>query len=407
MKYNNMICLLFAIFLLIIGCSNNTSAIDPPVGKSSLSLSSGGIYDVTSYGADQADNPSHDDGQGIQAAIAAATAAGGGKVIFPFGTYNIKSPLVIASNGYASSPALELNGGGSIIRMECASGRDQNGNCLDITDSVISASVQWRLQIHNLLILANKTSQYGIKGYKLSEYQTKISNVKVEKSISHGFLLEESSALSVEDCASKYNGGDGFFFAGSNASRLTGLYSYQNSGNGITITSHTNWTGALFLNNFTSEMNTGDGVNIALPNGAAGHEVAGTIVRDGWIEANQGDGIRVGARNALIEGNRIIAGGSSTSTRGIRITSDRGVSIIANRISGTTNSATYALVMLESHISHQVSGNTSIYVGATLKVCSPDNIQVCNDDLNVRCGYPPQNPSTCNQAYTTCGCITP
>jgi len=54
-------------------------------------------YNVTEYGAMGDD--STDDTAAIQATIAAATAAGGGTVVFPDGTYKITSAIVVAASG--------------------------------------------------------------------------------------------------------------------------------------------------------------------------------------------------------------------------------------------------------------------------------------------------------------------
>ena len=66
-----------------------------PVGPKGDQGLPGSRYDVTAYGW----NPAGDVGTSIQAAINAATSAGGGTVIIPAGVYNLATPLLINTSG--------------------------------------------------------------------------------------------------------------------------------------------------------------------------------------------------------------------------------------------------------------------------------------------------------------------
>lgn len=399
--------ILIILSIILFSCidsSLDTRSIDN-TGRVSQAISGGGIYDVTSYGADPVDNPAQDDGPGIQSAINSAISVGGGNVVFPFGVYNIVSPIQIHYTSYLS-PVIDVDGSGSTIRVECPSGKDQNGTCLIPIENALSLRIHSRLSIHNLTIKTNKTAQNGIKGYKLIHYQTELARIQVSDAISHGVLIEDSTGMAIRDSSSMTNGGSGWYLNGCNACSMIGIYSYQNNGSGIIITNHSSWSGAMFLSDFISEQNQGHGVQLLISNGSTA-SLGGTTIRNGWIEGNLGDGILVGSRSARIEDNRIIAGGIETTTRAIRITADKGASIRSNSVTGTTNSATYAMVMTEGGASnHVLSGNTSVYVGSNIMVCTPSDVQTCNAALIDKCGGYPPNYLLCNQAYTTCSCVT-
>lgn len=106
-------------------------------------MEGGLVYDVKAYGA--VGNNNTDDTTAIQAAINAASAAGGGKVNFSPGTYLISSPLVVKSNIWLYSNNKEAT-----LFLKSGS------NCGVITNSNLSVS---NVIISGLVINGNGINQ--------------------------------------------------------------------------------------------------------------------------------------------------------------------------------------------------------------------------------------------------------
>lgn len=92
----------------------------------------GQVFNVKAYGA--TGNGSTDDSSAVQAAINAATAAGGGTVYFPSGTYRLGTALTFPNDG--ATPVSSMNP----LRLIGASSHNNNqdrtgGSILDITET--------------------------------------------------------------------------------------------------------------------------------------------------------------------------------------------------------------------------------------------------------------------------------
>jgi len=132
------------------------------------------VYDVTTYGA-QGDGTT-DDANGIQAAVDAANARGGGTIVFPAGTFRVTRGITIYSNivfrgaGSGVTRIKKSNGGGRypILRSP---GYDPPGTGVEISN--------WSLQ--NITLDGNRAGGalgHGLQayGYGFSLFNVSIAN---------------------------------------------------------------------------------------------------------------------------------------------------------------------------------------------------------------------------------------
>lgn len=259
-----------------------------------------------------------DDTKPVQAAIDAALNAGT-SVYIPRGTYRITSPLILNIGTYDIDAALRIDSDWATLQ---ASTLGPNASSQPLPspvaiESVINITIASHLTINRLLIDGNNgTAQYGIRAFKVSGAQARIEQVTVQGARSHGFLLEGCQVSYWQHLITQSNGGDGLYCRGCNGASFTHLTAQDNQGHGIRIEGY-QWTnakgslerysGGAYLSAFSSESNTGDGVNIGPGNLVPANQVTGASIRDGWLESNAGDGINISAPNTLVDGLRIVS----------------------------------------------------------------------------------------------------
>ena len=107
-----------------------------------------GYYDVIAYGA--VGDGSHDDTAGIQAAINACNAAGGGIVYMPPGTYKLTAPLTMSSMNFVT-----LMGAGRASNLKRLAAMPSGQGLLDITGS------KW-IRFEDFAVDGNITTPTGV-----------------------------------------------------------------------------------------------------------------------------------------------------------------------------------------------------------------------------------------------------
>lgn len=351
--------------------------------------------------------------QGIDAARDAGTA-----VFIPRGTYRTTAPLQMGNGGYGINCALRVESDwATILATSLSSNASQPLPAPPAMESVVNITIGSHLTISRLLLDANNgTALYGLRGFKISGPQARISQVTVRGARSHGFLLEACQVSHWQHLLSADNGGDGLYLRGANGASFSSLTSMSNRGNGIhiegmkwcvrqsvyhtaviisnslslsplasmtennthaaakchrnntaTTPPHTEvYSGGCWLSDFSSEVNALDGVRVG-GDPLLAPDLTGSSVRDGWLEGNKGDGVDISAANTLVSGLRIV-GGSGHGDRAVRVRATAlGAVVHGVRTGGSPNYTDhYNTILVEADValnrSFDVSqGNFNMY----------------------------------------------
>jgi hypothetical protein len=164
------------------------TVVDDATGLAALTTMGGmPVYNVVTYGADP--TGSADSTTAIQTAIDAASAAGGGTVFFPQGTYSISSTLTT----YSSIRLLgDGDNGSAKLRLAV------NSDC-----NLIESTTQWNINmlIENLWLEGDKDNQASGHGIYMSEaLHTKIRNCVIRNFKETGVYLTACNDVRVREC---------------------------------------------------------------------------------------------------------------------------------------------------------------------------------------------------------------
>ncbi len=349
-------------------------------------------HNVVDYGADPTDDDTHDDQPGIQAALDAAKAQGGGVVWLPFGVYNLHSPIAIDDPGYEQSKLLTVEGNRSTLKAVCADGVLEGCMaCSQSMEHVLYARHQAGLSLKNLIIDANHTAEHGLRAVKMgAAYQASMDGVRVSRALSHGFSLEACQTLAVRSSQSQNNRGAGWHIQGANGSSFHNVDAFENGrcgaecqgddiSHGFLVAGMPGYSGGAWLTAFRSEKNCGAGVVMEPGPGQNTTNSNSVTLQNGWLEGNVGDGVRVGISNVLVTGLRILAAADTPNSRAFRILDDvRATTLIGNRVANNGNNPDndpvnpgFGVVVLEGVStleSQYIQGNFHLYSGQPLAV---------------------------------------
>jgi Ca2+-binding RTX toxin-like protein len=274
------------------------------------------IFHASAYGA-LGDGRS-DDTQALQAAIDAASAAGGGTVKLAAGTYIIRSPDSGAALTLGANVTLEgVAGYGTDVVLKLAAGADQ-------TTALISSEGD-HTGARFLTLDGNRANTTGaVSGWVNGDSSAVVLDRVVAQQMS-GYGLDlrgEGSQVRVSRAYVQENTGDGIVVAGLVDSQLSDTVVRDNGGNGLTV------TGPLEIADLTSSQNEGYGVRLQ---GQGASLVAGSIETNGlggvYLDGTQGaqlhyltftslQGTQVQAHQAqgtVLEHNQFLLGNSATA----------------------------------------------------------------------------------------------
>jgi|GEM_PF-5706997 len=362
---SSLVCMLFAFPLFGFSPAAGGCSPEPTLTSSSQSIvvNTEGPLSVMSYGADPFDDDKHDDSLAIQAAIDDQIQAGGGAIYFPPGVYNLHDTIRMEFSGYAQARPLTLIGDGAALKAVLP------GDSLPL-DSVLSLRIiPGSLSIRGFIIDANRAANHGLRAYKVSGRTSVIEQVSITGAVSHGALLQACQGITVRASHADYNGKDGWHLAGVNAAVISGCRATNNRGNGFTITglfipqTNEKYSGGCYLLQSWSEKNYGHGIETKTTTGLGHHEVNGIVIRDGWIEGNREDGVRVNTWNTNVTGLRISSGGKA-GTNGINLRVNARANVIfANHLANAGVASYSNIKVWGSAAYHHLAANFYMYAG--------------------------------------------
>ena len=285
----------------------------------------GGVYDVRSYGATA--NDLTDDTRAINAAITAASQAGGGTVIMPAGTF------IVSGN-----PSDKSDGAVRLLNNVTFSGAGMGVTTLKVSDSwdgyitgVVRTpynQVTHDVGLFDMTIDGNRANTTGkIDGFYTGvrpgstqqDRDITVAGVEIKNMSGYGFdPHEQTLRLTIENSVSHHNGLDGFV-----ADYIVdGVYrnnlAYANDRHGFNITTTTT---NLLIENSIGRDNGSTGITvqrgsekIPWPNGitVSGGEYYGNV-RDG-IDIKLSDGVTVTGADIHDNGRNGILVNGSTNT---------------------------------------------------------------------------------------------
>lgn len=314
-----------------------------------------GILNVKSFGA-KGDGET-DDTEAIQKAM--DIAAKNHKVCYiPYGTYPVSKPLVI--------PA--VNSGFFILRSNGATIK-----AIKRMDYVLVTERTFWIIIDGLNVDANHLAKYAVYLYHIGGARSAVRHLDAMNALSHGILLRECQILTVENCVSFSNGGDGFRFEGCNGTVATTLTSNLSKGNGITITECKGFSGGMTLNYVDVELNKKHGIVVE----KTGSPV---VINGGWLEGNQRDGIHINTKNVVVKNVGITGIGDGNNWAIHLLSKARGCVIQNNYLQAGGGDSSYVSVRIDE--------------GTTGNIVEPNFHRGAGNKLKVLTGPPAFNPDT-------------
>lgn len=284
-----------------------------------------------------------DDTLALQAAIDAASAAGGGTVVIPSGTYIVSAQAsgnalilkdnVLLEGDTTDRPTLKL----------------ANGSSADI-DGILRADGD-AVGVSGLVIDGNRAHTTGVvSDLSLGDgAQLTLNYVQATNASGYGLdLRAEGGQVQSNKAYVDYNGQGGVITAGLVGSALDDLIVRDNDGNGLTT------QGAVRVQDITSTSNQGYGV--AVVGDADGH--AAQLI-SGSITSNRTSGVLIdNASDAVVDHlsisyNRLLA---------IEVRDSQGTQISTNHIDGSYLDANQSYVLVQDSTGTEVRGNV---IGAT------------------------------------------
>lgn len=299
------------------------------------------VYDVQDFLAPGAQ--STDARSGIQAAIDAAAAAGGGVVYLPAGVYVVtKSPTSDGAIDLPSNVFIKGDGEGQTV-IQVADGN------VDEIEGVIRSKADEHVVnagVADLTIDGNKANQVdpnaqlvdgvylGGSGSNESATDIDLLRVTVADVSGYGFDINEgASRIAVEDGTASAADEDGFVIEGATDSTFTNILAENSDRHGVNIRENSQ---NIVLLNATASGNEENGVyvsrggdagdvttNILIDggtfdgngrNGVEVTEASDVIVRDATISNNDKSGVLLkGASNVTVEDNEITDNSQQTS----------------------------------------------------------------------------------------------
>jgi hypothetical protein len=279
-----------------------------------------------------------DDTQALQAAIDAASAAGGGTVVMPAGTYIVSaqasgSALVIKDNVRLEGDATDR----ATLKLA-------NGSSADI-DGILRANGDG-IGVSNLAIDGNRAHTTGVvSDLSLGDgAQLTLNYVHATNASGYGLdLRAEGGQVQANKAYVDYNGLDGVTAAGLVGSALNDLIVRDNDGNGLAT------QGAVTVQDINSTSNQGYGVAVqGDDNGHAAQLISGSIT------GNRTGGVLIDeASDALVDHLSI----SSNSASAIEVRNSQGTQISTNGISGSRLDNNHPYVLLQDSTGTEVRGN--------------------------------------------------
>jgi hypothetical protein len=278
-------------------------------------------------------------------------------VYIPRGTYLVKKTVKVPFGTYSWNRALRITGESAKIKA---------GSEMETVLHVNTAS---HITIQGLTMDAAGLAQNGLTAFKISGRNGLIERVNVTGALSHGIVLDKCQGSVFRGCSSSNNGGDGWHIKNCNAAIFEGCAGNNNKGNGFTVTAP-DFSGGCIISGLWSEGNKGHGIEIM-------ENVSSQVVlRDGWLEANGKDGVRVAGVSAYLTGLNIAGNFRDDSREGtprqpsenasIRLTRTAvGCYVSGNQIRGGGLRGGQIRVEGNPEL-HYVTGNFRIYASRTV-----------------------------------------
>lgn len=341
---------------------------------------------VLAYGADP--TGTNDSYSAIASAIAAATAAGR-TVLFP----STASGVIYSTSQAISIPSnvVAICDPGVTIKARPSSW--WASNTLIGTSYTIGvptgANVQVASGIQGCKADANSVATNAIYVYQIN-YQTGLSNVWGLHSVGDAIVVQDSEGGQFENLRASAAGGNGITFVGTNAAKVFGINTTDNTLDGLNIQEDSGgpMTGYVRGNaaggggeyfGVHSESNGRNGVNVV-------NTADPTKLFNGWIELNTGDGVRITSASVVVTGMRI-SGAGSGSNYGVNVVGTMpGMYIVGNHISNSSGNANYAVVNTTGAASGIFSPNYSItgsLLSSSLNFSTTETLQNYSNRLYV------------------------
>ncbi|MBD8710205.1 MULTISPECIES: M10 family metallopeptidase C-terminal domain-containing protein [Pseudomonas] len=284
-----------------------------------------------------------DDTLALQAAIDAASAAGGGTVVIPSGTYIVSAQA--SGNALILKDNVQLEGDAT----DRATLKLASGSSADI-DGILRADGD-AVGVSNLVIDGNRAHTTGVvSDLSLGDgVQLTLNYVQATNASGYGLdLRAEGSQVQANKAYVDYNGQGGVITAGLVGSALNDLIVRDNDGNGLTT------QGVVTVQDINSTSNQGYGV--AVEGDANGH--AAQLI-SGSISSNRTSGVLIDkASDAVVDHLSI----SYNTLSAIEVRDSQGTQISTNRIDGSYLDANQPYVLLQDSSGTEVRGNV---IGAT------------------------------------------
>lgn len=353
-------------------------------------------FPVKVYGA--VGDGSTDDTAEIQAAIDAAEAAGGGRVLLmPGKTHRISADLII------DSPNVTLDGAGATINRDAQV--SSGDNVIEVSASNVTIN---DLTIRCATAAAEINGAYGILVFG-SATDVLISGVQVHTIAATGIVIAgAASRVNVTDCYVHDTQADGIRFAGTvTHCAATGCHVASTGDDGISIVGAiaegVRPTGITIDGNTVEDTTDGRGITCV---GGQSVVISNNVVRNvdlaGILVAHDGTFSTYGARNVVVDGNVVenantdagshagimVASGDSTSdtqVRNVRVSNNIVFSGVGG-IRATGSSADNILnLSINDNTIYDITGSLS--TGAGIRTSGVKNLTVDNNRLDAIDAY--------------------